>query len=46
MWFFTDEERELQNVCREFAQKELAPVAAKHDEEESFNGSQPSSCGV
>lgn len=37
MWFFTDEERELQNVCREFAQRELAPVAAKHDEDESFN---------
>ena len=37
MWFFTDEERELQNVCREFAKKELAPVAAKHDEQESFN---------
>lgn len=37
MWFFTDEERELQNVCKEFANKELAPVAAKHDEDESFN---------
>lgn len=37
MWFFTDEEKELQNVCRDFAQKELAPKAEHHDEEESFN---------
>jgi isovaleryl-CoA dehydrogenase len=37
MWFFTDEEKELQNVCRDFAQKELAPFAEKHDHDESFN---------
>ena len=37
MWFFTDEERELQKVCRSFAQKELAPKAAHFDQEESFN---------
>lgn len=37
MWFFTDEEKELQNVCRNFANKELAPQAEKHDNEESFN---------
>lgn len=37
MWFFTDEEKELQNVCRDFAQKEILPYAEKHDEEESFN---------
>ncbi len=37
MWFFTDEERELQNVCKEFAKKELAPYAEKHDHDESFN---------
>lgn len=37
MWFFNDEEKELQNVCREFAQNEIAPFAEKHDEEESFN---------
>lgn len=37
MWFFTDEEKELQKVCRDFAQKELAPKAEFHDEEESFN---------
>jgi isovaleryl-CoA dehydrogenase len=37
MWFFTQEEKDLQRLCREFAQKELAPVAEKHDNEESFN---------
>lgn len=37
MWFFTSEEKELQNVCRDFAQNELAPFAEKHDNEESFN---------
>ena len=37
MWFFTEEEKELQRVARNFASKELAPVAALHDEEESFN---------
>ena len=37
MWFFTDEEKELKEVCRSFAANELAPVASKHDEEESFN---------
>jgi isovaleryl-CoA dehydrogenase len=37
MWFFTEEEKELQRLCRDFAAKELAPYATKHDEEESFN---------
>jgi isovaleryl-CoA dehydrogenase len=37
MWFFTDEEKELQKVCRDFAQKELAPYAQEHDEKETFN---------
>ncbi len=37
MWFFTDEERELQSVCRDFAQKELAPHAEEHDREQTFN---------
>lgn len=37
MWFFTEEEKELQKVCRDFANKELAPFAEKHDNEESFN---------
>ena len=37
MWFFTDEEKELQNVCRDFANRELAPFAEIHDHDESFN---------
>ncbi|MFN8369159.1 MAG: acyl-CoA dehydrogenase family protein [Bacteriovoracaceae bacterium] len=37
MWFFTEEEKQLQKMCRDFAQKELAPFAEKHDHEESFN---------
>lgn len=37
MWFFNEEEKDLQKVCRDFAQKELAPFAEKHDNEESFN---------
>jgi isovaleryl-CoA dehydrogenase len=37
MWFFTEEEKDLQRLCRDFAQKELAPHAHRHDEEESFN---------
>jgi len=37
MWFFNDEEKELQKICRQFAEKELAPKAAHHDEAETFN---------
>jgi isovaleryl-CoA dehydrogenase len=37
MWFWTDEEKELQRVCRDFAQKEIAPHAEKHDREQTFN---------
>lgn len=37
MWFFTEEEKDLQRLCSDFAARELAPFAAKHDEEESFN---------
>lgn len=37
MWYFTDEEKQLVEVCRDFAKKELAPVAEKHDHDESFN---------
>jgi isovaleryl-CoA dehydrogenase len=37
MWFFTDEENELKEVCKEFARKELAPYAEKLDNQESFN---------
>lgn len=37
MWYFTEEEKQLQAVCREFARKEIAPFAEKHDTEETFN---------
>jgi isovaleryl-CoA dehydrogenase len=37
MWFFTEEEKQLQKTCRDFAQNELAPFAEKHDTDESFN---------
>ena len=37
MWFFSEEERDLQLLCRDFAKKELAPYAEKHDNDESFN---------
>jgi len=37
MWYFSEEEKELQSVCRDFAQKELAPFAHMHDNEETFN---------
>lgn len=37
MWYFSDEEKQLQEVCRDFAQKELAPYAEKHDHDETFN---------
>ncbi len=37
MWYFTEEETALRDVCRNFAEKELAPFAEHHDETESFN---------
>lgn len=37
MWFFTDEEKELQQLARDFANKELAPLAAQYDQEQKFN---------
>lgn len=37
MWFFTEEQKQLQKMVREFAEKELLPVAEHHDQEESFN---------
>lgn len=37
MWFFTSEERELQNICRQFADREIAPYAEKYDQEQSFH---------
>ncbi|MCT4641149.1 MAG: acyl-CoA dehydrogenase family protein [Bacteriovoracaceae bacterium] len=37
MWYFSEEERQLADVCRDFANNELAPLAEKHDHEETFN---------
>lgn len=37
MWFFTQEEKDLQKICRDFAKAELAPFAEKHDHDETFN---------
>lgn len=37
MWYFSEEEKQIQKMCRDFARNELAPVAEKHDTEESFN---------
>lgn len=37
MWYFSEEEKQLQKTCRDFARAELAPVAEKHDNDESFN---------
>jgi isovaleryl-CoA dehydrogenase len=37
MWYFSEEEKQLQEVCRDFAQKEIAPLAEHHDTHETFN---------
>ncbi len=37
MWYFSEEEKQLQEVCRDFAQREIAPYAEKHDTDETFN---------
>lgn len=37
MWYFTDEEKALREVCADFAKKEIAPYAEKHDTHETFN---------
>ena len=37
MWFFSDEDRMLQETVRQFARTELAPKIEKLDEEEGFN---------
>ncbi len=37
MWYFSEEDKQLQKVCRDFAQKEIAPFAEKHDTDETFN---------
>ena len=37
MWYFSEEENALREMCRDFANKELAPYAEEHDTKESFN---------
>lgn len=37
MWFFTEEEKQLQQLCRDFAENELAPQAEHFDNTEAFN---------
>jgi len=37
MWFFSQEEKELRELARQVALKELAPVAEELDEKEEFN---------
>ena len=37
MWYFSDEEKQLQKVCSDFARNEIAPHAQKHDTDETFN---------
>ena len=37
MWFLSDEEKQLQELCKNFAKNEIAPYAEKHDTEETFN---------
>ncbi|MAF77726.1 MAG: acyl-CoA dehydrogenase [Halobacteriovoraceae bacterium] len=37
VWYFSDEEKQLQKVCSDFARNEIAPHAEKHDTEETFN---------
>jgi isovaleryl-CoA dehydrogenase len=37
MWFFSEEDRMLQETVRQFASSELAPKIEKLDEEEGFN---------
>lgn len=37
MWYFTEEQKQLAAVCKDFAQKEIAPKAEHHDTHETFN---------
>lgn len=39
MWFFSDEQKMLQDTVRQFAQAELAPKIEKLDHDEAFNDS-------
>lgn len=37
MWFFSDEEKAIREVCADFAKNEIAPYAEEHDNNETFN---------
>jgi len=37
VWYFSNEEKQLQKVCSDFARNEIAPSAEKHDTDETFN---------
>jgi isovaleryl-CoA dehydrogenase len=37
MWFLSDEEKQLQELCKNFAKNEIAPYSEKHDTDETFN---------
>ena len=37
MWYFSEEEKQLRDTCREFALREIAPHAEEHDNNETFN---------
>lgn len=37
MWYFTEEQKQLAQVCKDFAQNEIAPKAEHHDTHETFN---------
>lgn len=37
MWYFSEEEKEIQSICRNFAINELTPHASELDDKEEFN---------
>ncbi len=37
MWYFTEEQKQLAKVCKDFARNEIAPKAEHHDTNETFN---------
>ena len=37
VWYFSPEDNQLRELCREFAEAEVAPAVEKHDEEEKLN---------
>jgi isovaleryl-CoA dehydrogenase len=37
MWFFSQEEKQLQQLVKDFTANEILPTAAKHDQDQTFN---------